>query len=461
MDRLKPLGVSALKIINIMYTGVVYRDTIICNTSFWNVRGIDNPASSAETGGLQRVSLSNELTGPFANYPPVIISNLTDEALADFYASPNFPMYAETDTNIEWLGPDLTASAVQGADMVDITSSTTSSMHVLIENLLVNCATAPSRNIAGTTSPDRYATFILGKSPTYPTNLYGGIQQIAFNRYRSPRGLVIKNASAIYLESSLEFGSLLLDNTLSLTMTDPKPLRSLKTRQGNTNGTTNEVFLTNPATVTNAQIIFTESPLVVTGSTEASPVRGGAFKMVGAANLSGLFVDSSCGMVQTGVQFGALQNNYIGGHRAFARTTQTTGVEPIFLDLVGNLTVAENATVAGFPARIKGTLTLTTARACQLASGKVGGLVTLNGGAGTYTFEDMIFDSNVTINSGTVIFTNCTIRGSLTINNGNVTLNASAIQGPAVLVAGSGTANVTLFQSTTVSGAWIFNPTTV
>lgn len=461
MDRLKPLGVGALKIINIMYTGTTYRDTIICNTSFWHIRGIDNPSSSPDTGGLQRIVLNNEQTGPFAVFPPVIITNLTDGALNTFYTSPSFPMYNETDTNMEWVGPDLTVLPTQDSTLVDITSPTSVSMHVLIENILVNSDAGVTRNFSGTTAPDRYATFILGKSPTYPTNLYGGIQLIAFNRYRSARGCIIKNATTVSFESSLDFGSLWADNTRGISLIDPKPFRTLKTRLGNTNASTTEVFLTNPATVTNAPLILTESPLVVTGSTDVGPVRGGSLKMVGAVNLSGLFGDSSYGQVQTGVQFGALQNSYIGGHQALAKTIQTSGVEPIPLDLVGNLTVAENGTVAGLPCRIKGTLTLTTARACQLASGKVVGETTLNGGAGVYTFEDMIFDSNVTVNSGTVNFINCTIRGSLTVNNGAVTLTACAVQGPATLVAGSGTVNISSFQSPFVTGPWVVNGSTI
>jgi hypothetical protein len=454
MDQLKVLGVTALKVVNIKYTGTLYRDAIVCNTSYWHIRGVDNPASSGDNGGgLPRIGVRTPASGPFSTYPTVVVSNLTDAALATFFASPSFPMYTETDTTFDWTGPDLIGAGVQDATKVVQAAASTASMYVLVENLIISGFSTPSLLISGTDNPSSIAGMVLGKAPGYPAPLYGGLQEVSFRRLRSSGGLVLKNASNVTLDSSLDFGVLVADNCQPVTVINPRPLRGLKARLGNSNGAaTNEVYLYDPATATNRPVLSTGGPLVITGSQSNTAVRGGPVKMVGGTNLSGLFVDSSFSTVQTGAAFFTPQTSYVGGWQALARTIQTNGLDPMVFDHVGHLTVAEQGAVQLRPCRIAGNLLMTTSRPCLFSRGNITGTVALNG-TGNHLFESIIFDTLVVVNAGTHTFRDCTFRSGITVNGGVVNLFGGTVNGTGTRTAGTANSTLTLFSAAPV-GTW-------
>lgn len=458
MDQLKAYGKSSLKVLNILFTGTQYQGVMLCNTSNWYIRGVSGPTSSPDGGGLQKVSVTGLSSGPYALYHTLIITNLTDEAIDDFYNAPEHPMYNHTDTNIEWVGPDLTASAVQDISLVDQSQSgTLADINVTIENMTLTCTVIPTRDISGTTHLNGCAALILGKSPTYPTALYGAINGIYINRVRGARMFVLKNCGEVNFKSSLDFAGLLLDNCRgSIGLEDPRPMGTIHFRGGNTNSSTNEVFSLNPASANIVPMVFMSTPLCLVGPSSSTLTRGYLMKIVGTSAASGLFASSGTAEVRSAIYSHSPTgvNTFCGSNTSITKNAGSRK-EACSLELFSSLVVADAAIVMSNPTKIMGPVTVTSSANSSLANGIVDGIVTLSG-SGTITFDRIRFNAAVTVTTGTVIFNDCTFASNLTVSGGTVTLNDGNVIGTATRSAGTATANMTRFKNARV-GTWTYN----
>jgi hypothetical protein len=427
------------KVINVVNTGVVYTDYCVLNTSFWVLQGVgeENPRW-------------NTLPSDKSGHTPLIITTLTDAAL-DEYVSQGSAKYVQGSAQFDYIGGDLDDKAIQPVSKIvpsRIGADWRRAMYVIVRNLTILPAAAtagqPIEVFDG--EADRNSILVLGGR--VETNGRGGITDIIFEKTELSvfaGFLVIKNGVDIEIGNRATV-NLMLDNCQSTKIHPAAAIGAVRARQGNTNGTTNEVF---PYSVTGGlgNITLFGSPSSVKSFRE--------FNLAGNQTIpsSLIFVASDIGFTGGRAQTTTFSVR-LGGRWVLGSSWSQTDLTPIVFSYQGDLSILQNA-AARCTLYLTGALTMDSTQPSFLKGGFVTGTTTQSG-SGAVTYDNMIFESLVTVSAGTATFNNCQFKAGITVSGGTVNLNGCKVMGVATQSGGSATATISLFQNARV-GTWTIN----